>query len=468
MSYPHTYLFHGEHKTIVISGPHIQVLDSNSGVLLRSTVSLDGIRQGGPVRCAAVDHEYIHLATVGDDKQLKVWAIDSLDLLNERELPKRPTQISFMRSGQTIVVADKFGDVFRFVSAIHIPSDPTAHHVLVSGGGDSVLKVWEWRAGRRLYDIAIEETVRPFIVVRRARRKRGYDSDGERKPPTRRWLARERRRQAKAATPSKEEAEATPTSDVEELGEDEEEEEEAEIAVESGDEVDDDVVKDATLATPSREPEPEEPPAPVLVVQKIETLDIGGRLVLAFSAVGATALFWFAVPADVPEGLPIVHAHDFGGPIVTFSPVSGSKDCVWVSLDANWTGEGQSSDVTSHVRLLRLTLDSANEISILPPLLSTLNGASVIPANESEIFALQLYEALTSLPKNIDATHNPMIRDPPPDFEVAKAKGNRNAKAVGKMRTRIALLERSVRDEPPAKKVKEGGTEEIGDVMDES
>jgi hypothetical protein len=99
----------------------------------------------------------------------------------------------------------------RFVSAIHIP------HVLVSGGGDLVLKVWEWRVGRRLYDIAIEETVRPFIAVRRARRKRGYDSDGERKPPTRRWLARERRRQAKAATPSKEEAE---------------------VAVESGDEAD--------------------------------------------------------------------------------------------------------------------------------------------------------------------------------------------------------------------------------------
>jgi hypothetical protein len=140
-----------------------------------------------------------------------------------------------------------------------------------------VLIVWEWRVGRRLYDIAIKETVRPFIAARRARRKRGYDSDGERKLPTRRWLARERRRQAKAVPPS---AEATPTSDVEELGE-----EEAEIAVESGDEVDD-VVEDATLGTPSGEPEPEEPPAPVLVVQKIETLNIGGRLVLAFSAVG--------------------------------------------------------------------------------------------------------------------------------------------------------------------------------------
>ena len=27
-SYPHTHLFHGEHKTVVISGPHIQLLNS--------------------------------------------------------------------------------------------------------------------------------------------------------------------------------------------------------------------------------------------------------------------------------------------------------------------------------------------------------------------------------------------------------------------------------------------------------
>ena len=62
-----------------------------------------------------------------------------------------------------------------------------------------MLKVWDWRAGRRLYDVAIENAVRPFIAVRRTRRQRGYDSDGERKPPSRRWLARQRRREAKAA-----------------------------------------------------------------------------------------------------------------------------------------------------------------------------------------------------------------------------------------------------------------------------
>jgi len=64
----------------------------SSGELLRSTVTLEGENldaalKSGPVRCAAVDTEYAHLATAGDDKQLKVWAIDSLQLLSERCAP---------------------------------------------------------------------------------------------------------------------------------------------------------------------------------------------------------------------------------------------------------------------------------------------------------------------------------------------------------------------------------------------
>lgn len=97
------------------------------------SAQLDALLKAGPIRCAAVDDEYTHLATVGDDKQLKVWAIDSLQILSERyvptcpsrsrvglstarrEIPKKATQILFTRSGRTIVVADKFGDVFRCV-----------------------------------------------------------------------------------------------------------------------------------------------------------------------------------------------------------------------------------------------------------------------------------------------------------------------------------------------------------------
>ncbi|KAI9447148.1 WD40 repeat-like protein [Russula earlei] len=556
VSYPHSYLFHGEHKSVAISGPHIHVLDSSSGELLRSTASPQSekknfVLNAGCVRCAAVDPHYTHLVTAGDDKMLKVWAIDSLQLLSEREIPKKPTQILITRSGQTIVVADKFGDVFsypltssptttlaavrdtesdnvashknpsggtlvlghtslltafllspdethiitadrdehirvswfpqghtiesfclghkKFISAIHIPRDPTVDGVLISGGGDPVLKVWQWRTGRRLYDVAIEEAVQPFISVRRARPKRGYDSEGERKPPSRKWVARQRRRQAKAAAGT-----AIPKDPETVL----ETEESAEVEVEADDDEDEEEEKDesgddavdggATLGTPSGEPE--ERATPVLVVQKIETLKIEERWMVVFSAVGATALFWFALPPDpttVSDWMFVVNAHGFGRPIVTFTPVPGSPDGVWVSLDAHWADEGPSPELPSHVRLVRLGLTSANEIFHPPSLLSTLNGACIISADEREFSGLRLYESLTSLPKNIDVRHNPMIRDAP-DSEVVEAKGIRGGKAAGKMRTRMALLARGVQDERLSKKAKGEETVGGGDVMDES
>ena len=157
---------------------------------------------------------------------------------------------------------------------------------MISGGGDPAIKIWQWRTGRRLYDIAIEEVVRPFVVIRRAQRKRGYDSDGERKPPTRRWLARQRRRQAKATaaatTPSEEDAGTAPgaeaeAEDVEALDEDER----------NGSE--DESVDECASPAPGSSDPGEPPLGPVLVVQKIETLKIDGRLVVVFSAVGCVS-----------------------------------------------------------------------------------------------------------------------------------------------------------------------------------
>jgi len=175
----------------------------------------------------------------------------------------------------------------RFISAIHIPRDPAAHDILISGGGDPVIKVWQWRTGRRLYDVAIEDVVHPFIAVRRARPKRGYDSDGERKPTSRRWLARQRRKEAKAAAAatklSEDDVDTVPEAegaeaevDVEDVDVDDNERNESE---------DETVDVSATPAPASGEPE-EPPPAPVLVVQKIESLKIDGQLVIVFSAVG--------------------------------------------------------------------------------------------------------------------------------------------------------------------------------------
>ena len=154
-----------------------------------------------------------------------------------------------------------------------------------------MIKVWQWLAGRRLYNVAIEEVVRPFIAVRRAQPKRGYDSDGERKPPSRRWLARQRRKEAKAAAATKRSGD-----DVDTVPEAGAEGAEAEVDVEDVDVEDDERIEseDETVdvsATPARASgDPEEPlPAPVLVVQKIESLKTDGQLVIVFSAVGCVS-----------------------------------------------------------------------------------------------------------------------------------------------------------------------------------
>jgi tRNA (guanine-N(7)-)-methyltransferase subunit TRM82 len=179
---------------------------------------------------------------------------------------------------------------YRFISAIHIPLDPAACDILISGGGDPVIKVWEWCAGTLLYDVAIEAAVRPFIAVRRAQPKRGYDSDGERKPPSRRWLARQRRKEVKAAAAAAKLSEDNINTVPEVEGA------EAEVDVGNVDVEDDertesdDETVDVSAAPAPASGDLEEPsPAPVLVVQKIESSNIDEQLVIVFSAVGCVS-----------------------------------------------------------------------------------------------------------------------------------------------------------------------------------
>jgi tRNA (guanine-N(7)-)-methyltransferase subunit TRM82 len=61
----------------------------------------------------------------------------------------------------------------RFVSAIHIP--PFSPSSLISGGGDPMLKIWDWMSGKVLHEIVIFDTVKPFIKVKAPTRKQGGD-----------------------------------------------------------------------------------------------------------------------------------------------------------------------------------------------------------------------------------------------------------------------------------------------------
>jgi tRNA (guanine-N(7)-)-methyltransferase subunit TRM82 len=137
--------------------------------------------------------------------------------------------------------------LLRFVSAIHIPtSDPAS---LISGGGDPMLKIWDWMTGVLKHEVAVFDAVEPFIAVLALKRRRG-DLDDEGEIPEGARIKHKKRRKGKGKEKAKEKDEE----------DDDEEEEEGE----------------------GEESKPEK----VLVIHKIDTLvsDSGPQVI--FSAVG--------------------------------------------------------------------------------------------------------------------------------------------------------------------------------------
>ena len=141
----------------------------------------------------------------------------------------------------------------RFVSAIHIPtSDPAS---LISGGGDPMLKIWDWMTGVLKHEVAVLDAVEPFMAVRALKRKRGYgdlDDEGE-IPEGARKKRKKGHRKGKGKEKAKEEDMEVETDGDEGEGEDEE-----------------------------KDPKPEK----VLVIHKIDTLPSDSGPQVVFSAVG--------------------------------------------------------------------------------------------------------------------------------------------------------------------------------------
>ncbi|TFY70132.1 hypothetical protein EVG20_g2871 [Dentipellis fragilis] len=543
MHYPHTRLFPSSEKTIVISGPHIQVLSSESGDVLVSTLLLedsvkDAVVKSGPIRCAAVDSSFAHLATAGDDKKLKVWKVDGLSLVNERELPKKPTQVAFTRNGQTILASDKFGDVFsyplipdpvfesakdgkpeelashenpsggrlilghtslltaftlsedekfiitadrdehiraswypqgyciesyclghkKFVSAIHTPT--FAPDILVSGGGDPALKVWDWKNGRLVYEIPVVDAVKPFIRVRVKKRKWREDDDdgegaaegkGDKKPRGKKGRGKKQQKADEKGARSGD-AEETPeaTPDVD---------------------------------TPMQEPEQSEAgreestalSEPVFVLRRLASVAAAGQKLLVFSAVGSTALFWCHLPPVTgPADPPSIRIHDFGKPVLDFVVEADGR--VWVLLDAEWNeADTEGWTASPFVVSMQFLFDELVEVEPMTPLVTTLNTRCRIPATLEAVTALELYESIASMPKLIDASHNPMNRESNVEPSGGRGRQRRtSAKQIGKMKTRQAILQKtqghsaSTSEEREIKKARSDAGDVRVDAMDDS
>ncbi|KIM53403.1 hypothetical protein SCLCIDRAFT_139079 [Scleroderma citrinum Foug A] len=513
--YLHTKLFSGPGLSVVITGTHIQVLDTRTGAVLRSTANFtaddhDAVVKSGPICCTAISHGRTYIATCGDDKHLKVWDLASLALLNSRELPKKPTAVEFT-TNDDILVADKFGDVFRYsllpkpedtseepkndalashenpsggdlvlghaslltcclltpdedfiitsdrdehirvswypegyvieayclghekyVSAIHIPS--FARGILISGGGDPVLKVWDWMTGRLQRDICIFEAIEPFVTVKAPKPRRKSQEDGDDGGDAEDSKGKGRRKKKGKAKQD------TPSNDTE---------------------------------GPSKAPETET----VVVVHRISSFvsDRGNHIV--FSIVGATALFAFTL-ADGNDPSPICH-FDCGCPVIDFTVAEDGL--IWILLDADYAAKTGAESGDKLVRAVKWLTDKFVEADNLP-LLESLNTTCTIPATLEDLKTLDLYADLTSLPKHIGEESGSQARDQselPEGLDGASGEGTSVVdekglpkRTAGRLKHKLALQrlqqEKGSRADSEAPDVKRprAETEEQADVLD--
>lgn len=167
----------------------------------------------------------------------------------------------------------------RFVSAVHIPS--FAPNTLVSGGGDPVLKLWDWMFGEQVAEVPMLEIVEPYMRVKAPKNRRGRTDgedaeDGTAENNVVRKKKRGRKGRGKGTAGRKEEG--TPAAEGE-PGE--------ENAGEDAPEGDLEMDPVAAEGGAQSEEGTQEPDKTVLVIHKIDSLDLAehGRLLL-FSAVG--------------------------------------------------------------------------------------------------------------------------------------------------------------------------------------
>lgn len=341
----------------------------------------------------------------------------------------------------------------KYISAIHIHRH--LPHLLISGGGDRALYFWDYLKGTLLHRLDVWEVVHGSTKVSSQRRKwkRIEVKRGEG------WRARRKReREEKKRLKSQQSGQVEPansdqgqqTQSPDRTYQDEVENEERDMIEDEEDHVGDSserqeigggiIVSQARARLPSLEE--------VIAVSKIETLCFKSQYALLFSAFGSNGVFF--VPCDANTGLPSqdsLFVHYFPAPILDIAvhtvkshpredPTEGPVSQIYVSIDTGFCAEEDAagtpmstrdpemnngatgvsrekttSEVTTDIREvggrehgIHLLEWRGGDMMVrvepeASPLLAGLHRIPTISASAAEIRALDLYGALTALPK---------------------------------------------------------------------
>lgn len=81
----------------------------------------------------------------------------------------RDEHIRITRYPDTFVIERYLFGTDGFVSAIHIPEGHP--DLLISGGGEGILRLWNWRQGKQIGSVEIGDAILPYRAVRSTLRK---------------------------------------------------------------------------------------------------------------------------------------------------------------------------------------------------------------------------------------------------------------------------------------------------------
>ncbi|KAI9184262.1 tRNA (guanine-N(7)-)-methyltransferase non-catalytic subunit trm82 [Blastocladiella emersonii ATCC 22665] len=102
-------------QVVVFSGAAFAVLDASTHAVVAASDVFAAHAHAQPIRAACFSADGRYLVTTGEDKLIKVWDAAAWGtLVNQRVADKRAVEVCVTRDGQTLVCADKHGDVWTF------------------------------------------------------------------------------------------------------------------------------------------------------------------------------------------------------------------------------------------------------------------------------------------------------------------------------------------------------------------
>lgn len=233
---------------------------------------------------------------------------------------------------------------------MHIP--PSRPNILVSGGGEATLQIFDWTTGELLRRVEIVSHVLPHRCVRAPPRK----------------MKKSRKQHAAAVESDVSEPTRTPS--------------------------DDPASEDWYLAPEGYQL----PSGEGVVIEKIDSVEVDGKTVIVLFAEGGTALHSFVLDDETA----VVNTQPMSHPILGFAQRPGSASQLVVALDTVHRAGSDASEASSAFAVVNIGPDAAlSDVSSTEhSLVSTLNTAiAATQAPPSTLANLNLYPNLSLYPR---------------------------------------------------------------------